>query len=188
MEDREVKTSRIASIAGATAGLAVAATATAGIAWDPDLDIVIDLGNVNIPFLGTVEFNNIATTGEVVGWSFSGNFSSGGAYTDETQLQIINNGNVVQTVFYDDWDFFDEWQAGFYAHGVGGEQWGGDGNPDTSINGLSGTWSLSFSDPTGWGPIVWGDAQIVFHRAVPGPGALALLALAGMIGNGRRRR
>lgn len=189
MEDREVKTSRIASIAGATAGLALAATVSAGtVDWDPDLDIVIDLGTINVPFLGTVEFENIATTGEVVGWSFSGDFMSGGAFTDETQLEIMNDGNVVQTVFFDDWDFFDQFEAGSYAHGVGGEQWGGDGNPDTGIGGLSGTWSLSFSDPTGWGPMIWSDAQFVLHRAVPAPGALALLALAGLVGHGRRRR
>lgn len=175
------------AIAAAVLSAGIAGTVTADQAWDPDLDIVIDLGSVNVPFLGSVILEDIATTGEVVGWSFSGNFPSGGAFTDETELRIFNNGNLVQTVFYDDWDFFDEWQAGFYAHGVGGEQWGGDGNPDWGIKGLSGTWTLQYSDPTGWGPMVWDDAQFIIHRALPAPGAMALFAIVGLLGNRRRR-
>ncbi|MCI0629341.1 MAG: PEP-CTERM sorting domain-containing protein [Phycisphaerales bacterium] len=59
--------------------------------------------------------------------------------------------------------------------------------PFASISGAAGTWSLRFYD---WDPADSGTftGWELNYNAIPAPGALALLGLAGVVGSRRRRR
>lgn len=78
------------------------------------------------------------------------------------------------------------------GYGVGGGLWT-NGNLNifdtgmNSISGAAGTWSLKIYDWAG-GDVGTIGSWTINYTAVPAPGALALLGLAGLVGVGRRRR
>lgn len=189
----------------AVAAMGLSASALAANDWDPELDKAFDLGTFDLE--GSADgpvtefvFDYTVQGGEV-GFSFSGNYDETGAgsWASDTRLEVLLNGQVVYNLggfsgIENDWDFQGSQSTapGFYAHGVGGEAWDGDGQPDFALKGLANpgdVWSFRFTN--GWnsdsaGTLTWSDAQLVIHK-IPAPGALALLGVAGIIGSRRRR-
>lgn len=188
------------TVVGLTAS---AALATDPGAWDPDQDVAIDLDPFTIEAdsngpINVVEFD-LGTVNDVVGFTWAGEATGQGVnitWASDTLMRIYLNGDEVYSVGGistggdGDWDFQGSQSSddGFYAHGIGGDEWDGDGKPDFNISG-SGEWSISFEHD--WAadsaaPITW-DGTFTAH-VIPAPGAMALLGAAGLFGARRRRR
>ena len=183
------KSAMLAAVAAI--GLASAAVADN---YDPSLDVTLDLGSFTLvsPANGGSPVSFVVESGPsgVVGYSFSGvasGITGNGTWASDTQMRIFLAGELIYTIggFPSDaaWAF-DGPQSnddGFYAQPItflakddpvpGGLQW--------EIQFLNGWNSASSS------PITWSDVNFTIHR-IPAPGAVALLALAGLAGSRRR--
>jgi hypothetical protein len=189
----------------AAAACCLSTAAVADLGWNPDLDeaIVINGGeafslgtNQSIVFTVQIAPND----NHVIGFSFAGVWTGGaGAWASDTRLTIVApDGSTVARGGYpapgnpaEWWDFQGGQSApnGVYAHGQGGEQWSGDGQPDWAFDKIEkgGTWTFTFLNT--YGTATWKGVVIVLHKqAVPAPGALALLGVAGLAAGRRRRR
>lgn len=198
--------STIITITAATA-LGIASFATANPAWDPDLDqtFLINDGDVFNPLQGnTYEFDfGVTSPNDVIGFSFSGVVSGISPFGAEliaewTHLTLIAPTGESFTVgglnssspFDAPWDFSTASnQNGLYQHGLGGDQWFGDGEPQFAFGdgvAAEGQWTASFYQTLGNG-IGWEDVQITLHQAVPAPAGLALLLGFGLTARSRKR-
>lgn len=180
----------------AVAALAMSASSALAANYDPNLDVVVDLGTFTLEPDADgnptpVSFT-VAGPDNVVGFSFSGNasgISGNSTWASDTRLNISIEGDDVFNIggligVDNDWDFQGggSGEDGFYSSGPhiiakdnpvpGGLMWTFDFIHD---------WNSTFAEP-----ITWTDAQLTVHR-VPAPGALALLGLAGLAGARRRR-
>lgn len=181
--------------------LALAAVAAFGLTGAASADLTFDLGTFSLTgsLAGPTNDYTFSWTGYLEGFSFSGDYSEdpvNATYASDTRLRVYLDGVEVYHIggFTDpgaDWDFqgVQSNAPGFYAHGLGGAPWGGDGNHDGSISG-SGDWEFVFTN--GWHSDAtttqtWSNASLVLANAIPAPGALALLGLAGLVGARRRR-
>jgi MYXO-CTERM domain-containing protein len=101
----------------------------------------------------------------------------------------VSSGGFPAPGGYNDWDFQggDSEPDGLYVHGLGSPH--GDGNPDFAFDKIAkgGVWTFEFEQT--WGTADWKGVSIALHKqsAIPAPGALALLGLAGLVGARRRR-
>ncbi|MCC5822864.1 MAG: hypothetical protein LAT64_04935 [Phycisphaerales bacterium] len=188
-----IKQLTAAAIAGSM-GLAAATSSASN--FDPDLDIVVTLGDFTVfpdaagnPI--TVSFN-LTGPGDVVGISFSGDASGvggTGTWASDTRLSVRIGGteqfNIGGLVGRDnDWDFQGSGSTndGTYASGP---HLFAKNNPIAA----GAAWSFQFSHD--WfsasaSPITWTNVNMTLHR-VPAPGAMALLGLGGLVA-GRRCR
>ena len=172
--------------------------------WDPALDQVIVINGGDSFFLEDADILSFEVqidpnNNPVIGFSFAGVWEgTGGAWASDTILRITApDGSTISRGGFpapDDanehWDFQggDSAADGQYTHGLGSTF--GDGDPDFAFDKVSkgGTWTFEFEQT--WGTAMWKGVSILLHKqsAVPAPGALALLGLAGLAGARRRRR
>lgn len=170
--------------------VALAAVATFGLAGTAMADIDLNLPDFSLTSdsNGPLDDFTVSWSGYLEGFAFAGNFDDpdGGMWASDTRLQVYLDGSEVYNIggfsgVQNPWDFQGSGSSnpGFYSHG-----------PDGAISG-SGDWDFVFTN--GWfsdssNPIVWNGAVLTLINAVPAPGALALLGLAGLAGASRRRR
>jgi hypothetical protein len=191
----------------AAAGFGLASAASADQLWDPTLDKPLDLGSFSLTSDGTGPLDDFVFSytmqGNEAGFSFQGNFEDpgGNMWASDTRVRVLLNGNEIYnlggfTGIENPWDFQGAFSdpPGFYAHGFLGIGPNADGLPDWAIKGVGDAGdTLSFEFTNGWhsdfsNAIVWNDALLTIHKfAIPAPGALALLGVAGLVGVRRRR-
>jgi hypothetical protein len=191
----------------AAAAICTTSATLADSGWDPSLDEVIVINGGESFSLAalesiTFEVELDSNPNPVIGFSFAGviqGISGTAAWASDTKLEIVAPDGTMHDIggftnaSDNDWDFDGSQSTddGFYAHGLGSPF--GNGEPDFAFDKISkgGTWSFTISNDWGGAPdIVWKGVSIVLHKqaAVPAPGALALLGLAGLAGARRRRR
>lgn len=200
MMKRSVATAAVAAFCmGSTAAMAEGP-------WAPQFDEPIVL-NGGEPFsltegAGSVSFEvDLADNPyPVIGFSFAGvieGISGNATWASDTRLEItapdgttISRGGYPAPGGGNDWDFQGDQSTndGLYAHGLGGDAWSGNGEPDFAFDKVArgGVWTFTFTQD--FGSVTWKGVTIVLHKQVPAPGALALLGLAGLCTRGRRRR
>lgn len=191
----------------ATAAFCMASSAAlADGPWVPEFDEPIVL-NGGDPFDLSVDGAPVTFEVEladnpypVIGFSFAGvieGISGNATWASDTRLEITApDGTTVSRGGYPapgggaDWDFQGDisTEDGLYAHGIGGEEWNGNGEPDFAFDKVArgGVWSFTFHQD--FGNVTWKGVTIVLHKQIPAPGALALLGVAGLCTRGRRRR
>ncbi|MCC5822865.1 MAG: PEP-CTERM sorting domain-containing protein [Phycisphaerales bacterium] len=182
--------------AAAVGGLGLAALPATANNFDPDLDIVVNLGQFTLfpdaagdPIV--VKFN-VTGPGDVVGISFGGDASGvggTGTWASDSRLSVVIDGterfNIGGLVGRDnDWDFQGS-QSTNDGNYTSGPHLFAKNNPVAA----GAAWTFAFSHD--WfsasaAPISWSGVTITLHR-VPAPGAMALLGLGGLVA-GRRRR
>jgi hypothetical protein len=182
----------LSAIAG---GLLVAGSATADVSYDlgsiGPLQSVANGGITSNTF--EIEVLDSAGLMNIVGFAFEGNYDEQDpdsfSWASDTLLVITTPGGDTWTVGGltspndEDWDFQGSGSddPGFYEHLEGA--WGlGEVDP-------VGTWTLTFTndwDSTSATGLIWDDPIFTLIE-VPGPGALALLGIAGLAGTRRRR-
>ncbi len=142
---------------------------------------------------------NISSNVGFAGFTFAGVFvdETGGTWASDTRLDVVAPDGQTYSIggfgtdsADNDWDFQGGQSSddGAYFHGIGGDGWDGDGNFDTVFSPpvtMAGEWSFTLTQQ--FGAATWKGVNITLH-AIPAPGALALLGLAGLAGAGRRRR
>lgn len=191
----------------AAAAICTSPMALADSGWDPSLDEVI-LINGGEPFsLAALESNTFEVFVEpnnnpVIGFSFAGviqGISGSAAWASDTKLEIVAPDGTTYDIggftnpSDNDWDFdgSQSTEDGLYIHGLGSPF--GDGQPDFVFDKIAkgGVWSFTFTNDWSGAPVItWKGVSILLHKqaALPAPGALALLGLAGLAGARRRRR
>ena len=188
-----IKQLTAAAIVGSL-GFAAATSNASG--YDPDLDIVVTLGDfIVFPDAAgnpiTVGFN-LTGPGDVVGFSFAGDasgVSGNGTWASDTRLSVQIDGseqfNIGGLVGRDnDWDFQGSASNDDGSYASGPHLFAKD-NPIAD----GAAWSFVFFhnwNSASAAPITWDNVNITLHR-VPAPGALALMGLGGLV-VGRRRR
>lgn len=181
-----------------TLAVALASSATLGIASYASADWVIDIddfsvGNAGSGFDATyVHTANLGAGADISGMSVSvGSWTTvGGAFGSDI-LMTVNDPDGGTTTFggYDQEGTVDN----FWLNSNPGTDWTGEDSWDNAFgNGVTrpGEWTFTFSYDWAGGTTAgatWEDVQITLHK-VPAPGALALLGVAGLCGTSRRRR
>lgn len=190
--------------AGAIAAICTTSAALADGGWDPSLDEVI-LINGGEAFTQssdesmTFEVTLDSNPNPVIGFSFAGvvqGIEGTATWASDTRLDIIAPDGTSHSIGgfgqddTEDWDFQGSQSTddGLYTHGLGSEF--GDGEPDFVFDKIAkgGTWSFTFTQTFGT-DVTWKGVSINLHKqaALPAPGAIALLGLAGLAGTRRRR-
>ena len=182
--------------AAAVGGLGLVALPATANNFDPDLDIVVNLGQFTVfadaggdPIV--VKFN-VTGPGDVVGFSFGGDASGltgNGTWASDTRLSVRIDGteqfNIGGLVGRDnDWDFQGSGSTNDGPYASGPHLFAKDNPIDAGA-----MWTFAFFhnwNSASAAPISWENVTITLHR-VPAPGAMALLGLGGLVA-GRRRR
>jgi len=183
-------------VSAATAALVITSGSAMAGAYDPSLDVVLDLGSFSlnsVPNGGvtTVTFDIREGPSDVVGFSFSGTVDGIGdsaSWASDLQMVLFLEGDAIYSIggfsgVENEWDF----------QGFGSNDDGTYTQAPTIIAGDAPVpgglaWAIQFTndwDSTAAATMEWSDVTFTIHR-VPGPGALALLGLAGLAT--RRRR
>lgn len=178
------------------AAIAAMGVASAAMAdnYDPSLDVTLDLGAFTLISAANggspVSFVVESGPSDVVGYSFEGTVSGitgNGTWASDMQMRIFLEGTLIYTI------------GGFPSDAAWAFDGGGSTNDGTYIQpitflakddpvpgGLQ--WEIQFLN--GWNSTAsatmeWSDVSFTIHR-IPAPGAVALLALAGLAGSRRR--
>jgi hypothetical protein len=191
----------------AAAALCTTPAVLADSGWDPALDEAILINGGESFSLGalesiTFEVQLASNPNPVIGFSFAGviqGISGTAAWASDTKLEIVAPDGTMYDIggftnaSANDWDFDGSQSTndGLYTHGLGSTF--GDGEPAFVFDKIAkgGTWSFTITNDWSGAPeITWKGVSILLHKqsAVPAPGALALLGLAGLAGARRRRR
>lgn len=173
-----------------TLAVALASSAAFGIASVANADVFVNVGDFTI---GNVEGDFVQTVtlgagANITGLDFEGFLAAqgGGALAGDTLL-TVEAASGAQYTFggYDNEDPATAW-VGFAV---------GQNNMQSFDNVMDeaaeGDWTFTFSYDWGGGSTAfhtWENVGITLHQAIPAPGALALLGLAGICGVSRRRR
>jgi len=177
------------SAEGLLALLAVSAT---GVVPDhePALDYKIVLGEGDAIVVGATpvvfEVSVPDTGGRIVGFSFSGSFyvnqTGFPGFARQTQLTVTTPKGATYVVGGmppggTPWDFQNATGSNhvLYRHGIGGDQWDGNGLPDFALPDVDepGTWQFRFAR-VGGTPVnlQWSEVSIVLHVDPPAPPSL----------------
>jgi len=193
-ESRMIKQKLLFVIAAMLVAAAISHLSHAGT-WKPALDEELQI-NDGDPFVlnqpVTFQVNIDPSDRLVTGFSFMGDvfLDPTGPPIDVswTQLTITAPDNSQFVVggtsgFDTTWDFGSQSTSGSYAHGIGGDQWNGDGLPEFAFDQIpiGGMWQFTFVQTTTFGSFAeWSNVEITLHSipsSVPSPGGLAIVGL-----------
>lgn len=179
------------SAQGLLALLAISATGVVPD-YEPALDYKIVLGDGGAILVGatpvTFEVSVPDTGGRIVGFSFSGSFfvnqSGFPGFARQTQLTVTTPQGATYVVggvppTGTPWDFQKATGSNhvLYRHGIGGDQWDGNGLPDFALPDVDepGTWQFRFAR-VGGTPVnlQWSEVSIVLHADPPTPPSLRI--------------
>lgn len=177
----------LTSLAAGVAALAITTAASAGATYTE----VIDLGSVTLSGgqSQTLNYNgDPGNTDGVIGFMISFDFADSiDTFAYASDLMISFDGWDYTVGGYDNltnnYDFqgFGSDEPGFYSHDAS-DAWVNTPMLKDVLISFTLTNDFSFNEPT-----TWNNIQITLVK-VPGPGAVALLGVAGLIGRSRRRR
>ncbi len=165
--------------------LILATSAALVVAGAASADVVVSLGNNSLEGGAGVTAGSGAVTGSLTGVSISFDFVSGGSGAWASDLALVVNGT--QFGGYDvlfGWIFAGSW-------GFDGSDSANNGHyADTqALAGSAASYDLVLGNGWAWAPVSeYNNVVVTLHgvEAVPAPGAIALLGLAGFAA--RRRR